>query len=299
MSVDIILPTYNRAHLLPETLASVQDQTYQNWICWVSEDGDTIATREAIAPFLQDQRFRYLPGAHTGLPAAVRNRAIAFGESEYVAFLDDDDIWLPTKLERQINSIEESPSRLLIGANAWRWFGEIGDGILERYLPETTAWGAIDYERFVESNILINSSVLMRREVVARIGFLSESPLLRGVEDYEYWLRVAMVGDTFVDEAPLLYYRDTPASSIRGDDSDLHKHYETLANTLESVMHWLIRHWWVVGGRRMQYFSILWERLKFMLRGPDRVDEREIRWRLLLAALRIFSPTGWFSAKYT
>ena len=78
--VDIIVPTYNRAEVLPETLKSVQQQTFSDWRCFIAEDGETPETLAAVAPFLKDSRFMYLPGMHAGTPAAPRNRAIQAGQ---------------------------------------------------------------------------------------------------------------------------------------------------------------------------------------------------------------------------
>jgi len=95
IAVDIIIPTYNRRDLLLEALKSVQDQTFSNWRCWIAEDGETKETLDTIKPFLEDGRFKYLPGKHAGFPAIPRNRAIRKGNAKYVSFLDDDDLWLP------------------------------------------------------------------------------------------------------------------------------------------------------------------------------------------------------------
>ncbi len=58
MTVDVIIPTYNRASFLSETLKSVQAQTYEDWLCWIAEDGDSPETRDAVRPFWADRRFR-------------------------------------------------------------------------------------------------------------------------------------------------------------------------------------------------------------------------------------------------
>ena len=107
MQVDVIVPTYKRYEILRETLAAVQDQTYSNFICWISEDGETGETQEAVRPFLTDRRFIYLSGPHAGSPASPRNRAMKKGESPFIAFLDDDDLWLPDKLATQVAFMQE------------------------------------------------------------------------------------------------------------------------------------------------------------------------------------------------
>ncbi len=120
MIIDIVVATYNRAKLLPKTLKTVQSQTYPKWRCWVAEDGKTPETFEAIAPFLKDDRFIYLPGEHAGKPARPRNRAILQGSAEFIAFLDDDDLWLPEKLKCQVEFMDRHPGCVLLGSNAYR-----------------------------------------------------------------------------------------------------------------------------------------------------------------------------------
>jgi glycosyltransferase involved in cell wall biosynthesis len=63
-TVDIVITTYNRPKLLQETLESVAAQTYPYWVCWIAEDGETKETLDAVKPFLEDNRFKYLPGKH-------------------------------------------------------------------------------------------------------------------------------------------------------------------------------------------------------------------------------------------
>ena len=90
MNVDIIVATYKRYDLLQETLKSVTNQSYPYWKCWIAEDGESKETYEAVKPFLQDNRFAYLPGMHAGYPAIPRNRGIRQGTAPYIASLDDD-----------------------------------------------------------------------------------------------------------------------------------------------------------------------------------------------------------------
>ena len=109
--VDIIIPTYNRVEILPQALESVLEQSFSNWQCWVAEDGSTDSTRKVLQQFQRFGRFHYLPGHHVGHPAVPRNRAIIQGSAPYIAFLDDDDEWLPDKLEKQVDHVMQTPIR--------------------------------------------------------------------------------------------------------------------------------------------------------------------------------------------
>lgn len=211
MTVDIIVPTYNRAALLPETLKSVQDQTYEDWLCWIAEDGDSPETRDAVRPFLADKRFSYLPGRHIGYPAAPRNRAILNGSAPLVAFLDDDDLWLPTKLKIQVEFLGRNEACVLVGTNAFRWDGAGAPEDAPVY-HQKISFGLISYETLVQENVFITSSVLTRRESLIQAGPFNESLTPPVGEDYELWLRLGAMGETWMLADPLLTYRETAPS---------------------------------------------------------------------------------------
>ena len=213
--VDIIIPTYNRAAVLPETLKSVQAQTFSDWCCFIAEDGETAATREAVAPFLQDNRFVYLPGAHAGKPAVPRNRAIRRGDAPFVAFLDDDDLWLPEKLEHQISFMEQHPQCVLVSSNAYIWNGTAPrDSGLPLYFPSPVS-GSISVEVLAETDLIINCAAVVRRAVFSQAGLLNEAADLASCEDYEFWLRIAPLGEVWILDTPLAIYRDTPQEGVR------------------------------------------------------------------------------------
>ena len=208
MTVDIIIPTYNRASFLTETLKSVQAQTYEDWLCWIAEDGESPKTRDAVRPFLADKRFIHLPGRHIGYPAAPRNRAIRQGSAHFVAFLDDDDLWLPEKLKRQVEFLAHNKTCVLLGTNAFRWDG-IGAKKEAPVYHQKISFGLIPYEKLVQENVFIISSVLTRRESLLEAGSFNESLAPPVGEDYELWLRLGALGETWILANPLMIYRET------------------------------------------------------------------------------------------
>jgi len=208
MTVDIIIPTYNRAAFLTETLKSVQAQTYEDWFCWIAEDGESPKTRDAVKPFLADNRFIHLPGRHIGYPAAPRNRAIRQGSARFVAFLDDDDLWLPEKLEIQVGFLERNRECVFIGTNAFRWDGMGAKEDAPLY-HQKISFDLIPYKKLVQENVFIISSVLTRRESLIQAGPFNESLTPPVGEDYELWLRLGAMGETWMLANPLLFYRET------------------------------------------------------------------------------------------
>ena len=98
--VSVIIPTYNRQHTLLAAIQSALSQTLPPLEVLVCDDGSTDGSAEAVAA-LDDPRVRWLTGPHAGYPAVPRNRGLREARGEWVAFLDDDDVWLPEKLAVQ------------------------------------------------------------------------------------------------------------------------------------------------------------------------------------------------------
>jgi len=207
--VDIIIPTYHRYEMLTETLESVLAQTYPHWECWIAEDGESEKTRATVAPFLYDKRFHYLPGKHSGTPATPRNRAMKAGQAPYIAFLDDDDIWLPEKLEHQIAFLKNHPHCVLLGSNAL--IMKEKQDYLKDNLPlyfEKAPFGLVPYKKLVQDDYFINSSVVIRRSTLKYSGPQNET-LHKGPdgEDHDLWLRIGLLGEMWLMQLPLVVYR--------------------------------------------------------------------------------------------
>lgn len=228
--IDIVVPTYARSSILPQALKTVQDQVFQNWHCWIAEDGATTETREAVRPFLSDDRFSYIPGIHAGTPAIPRNRALLQGSAPYVSFLDDDDLWLPEKLEKQFEFMESHPDCVLLGCNAFLWSGKDSwNASLPLYFTKAP-FGRIYYKALVRDNYLVNSTVLLRRSVLKRAGLLNETMLPAIGEDYEWWLRIGACGEIWLMPEPLVTYRVSLSSSIGSSlKGDRRRNYEIKA----------------------------------------------------------------------
>ena len=209
MMIDVIIPTYRRYEILAETLESVQAQTYPHWECWIAEDGESEKTHDTVAPFLNDKRFHYLPGKHAGTPAAPRNRAIQAGRAPFVAFLDDDDIWLPEKLERQMSFLQRHADCVLLGCNAriMRENQDYRNTELPLYFNKAP-FGRVLYPKHVQDDYFINSSAIIRRAVLKFAGLQNET-LHKGPdgEDYDLWLRIGTLGDMQLMPESLMVYR--------------------------------------------------------------------------------------------
>ena len=104
--VSVAIPTYNRAHYICETIDSVLVQTYKDYEIIVVDDGSTDNTREILKRY--GGKIKYFYQANQG-QASAWNYAVSQSSGEYIAFLDDDDLWFPEKLERQVEVLDKNP----------------------------------------------------------------------------------------------------------------------------------------------------------------------------------------------
>ena len=105
--VSIIMPSYNTAPYIGETIQSVLNQTYQNWEIIIMDDCSTDNTDEVVAS-IKDERIKYFHNEKNSGAAVSRNRALREAQGRWIAFLDSDDIWMPEKLEKQISFMESN-----------------------------------------------------------------------------------------------------------------------------------------------------------------------------------------------
>lgn len=192
--VSVITPNWNCAKFLAATYQSLCEQTFEPWEWIVADDGstdDSLAVLTGIHS--RDPRVRILPLKHSGLPAVARNAALRTAKGEFLAFLDADDLFLPQKLERQVEFLRQNPSIGVTYSHIEEFWSD-GD---QSGSPAPVVWARIDLpsEAFSSllryGNVLCTSSILIRREVYERTGPIDEGADLRAMEDHDYILRIS------------------------------------------------------------------------------------------------------------
>jgi glycosyltransferase involved in cell wall biosynthesis len=190
--VSVVIPTFNGAHFLAETIGSVLQQDYPSLEILVVDDGSTDNTQEVLARF--GERVTVILGAHQGV-AIARNLALDRARGEYVAFLDYDDIWVAGKLNRQIEMLasgdfdfvytdaEEFNSAGVVHASFFRNFPLLRD-------PGRVV------ESLTDRSIPLTSTVVVRRELLERFH-LRFNPSAVVAEDVGFFLEIAARGGRF------------------------------------------------------------------------------------------------------
>lgn len=224
--VTVVIPTYNREAVVLRAVESALQQTYRNIEILVVDDGSTDHTVQALSVF--QTRIQILRQTNQGASAA-RNRAIVEARGKYVAFLDSDDEWLPTKLERQIALLESRPDLSFVAClskNERKTYAEY-DSQDSHFL------------KFIRQPFTSNvTRYVVRRECFEQHGLFDTS--INGPEDLEMWLRLLKNGCRFGYVAePLVIYSysqdaisSRPAAMLAGESIIRARYIETLP------------HWW-------------------------------------------------------
>jgi glycosyltransferase involved in cell wall biosynthesis len=184
--VSVIIPTHNRSDLLPKAICSVLRQTYTNLECIVVDDASTDDT-ERVVQQLADERLVYLRHETNQGASATRNTGIAHAKGDFIAFLDDDDEWLPTKLEKQVPHIQSLPASVGMVYCWMDYYDDQGRLVIEHH---PTYRGYVFPYVLDQQRIGGCPTLLVRRPVIEKVGSFDES-LPRG-NDGDFIRRVCL-----------------------------------------------------------------------------------------------------------
>lgn len=204
MKVSVIVPTYNRAHMVTETIDSILNQTFKDFELIVVDNCSSDNTEEVIKSYA-DKRVRYFKHQNNRIVAVNRNYGISKAQGEYIAFCDDDDLWMPDKLERQLQEFEKDSQIGLVCTNLIN-FDENGEHgkIVTNELKDSD----FTFESLIWRNRIVCSSILVKKKVIDDVGVMDESPEFFTAEDYELWLRIAKKYKVKYISLPLVKYRN-------------------------------------------------------------------------------------------
>ena len=198
-TVSVVIATYNYGHYLAGTLESVIAQTFTDYEVIVVDDGSTDDTPKVIQPYLSDPRIRYHRLEHVG-HAKARNHGLRNVLGSFVAFLDSDDLWSPTKLDRQLELFRSNPS---LGVIYSRRSAIDRDGRELGVTFPSLHRGSI-VEPLLRDNFICFSSAMVRGPVLQEVGEFDES--LVHSNDYDLWLRISLrYKFDYVDEKLVKY----------------------------------------------------------------------------------------------
>lgn len=181
--VSVVIPAYNRGNLICETLDSVLTQTYRDFEVIVVDDGSTDDTPSVLAQYAE--RVHVIRQENKG-EGAARNAGILVAQGDYIAFIDSDDLWVPTKLERQMALLTNSSPLVWVYSDAY-----VFDSQTKRVLY-SLGQRSRQYEGHVARQLLLNCFVasptpVIRRSVFDIVGLFNHNPR---DSDWDMWLRI-------------------------------------------------------------------------------------------------------------
>jgi glycosyltransferase involved in cell wall biosynthesis len=297
-TVSIILPSFNRLKYLRPAVESVFAQSFADWELIIADDGSDEKTRAFIATVALRPRVKVLWLSHAGTPAVTRNAALHEARGEYVAFLDSDDLWMPSKLEVQMRS--------LLSRSARRWsysaFTIVDAAGAPRPGDREASWPCPDgwiFERLLAMQAIVATpTVVACRALVASLGGFDER--LLACSDYDLWLRLASRSEVDVIKEPLAQVRrhgEHFADDVTSLESWRTVLEKTRATGLERSVDCIVqrqraqvsaklatRH--AIGGNHDALWQTLFESWPYSWRYP--------RWWIdaVAAAIRAYAPDG-------
>ncbi|BAY84900.1 putative glycosyl transferase [Calothrix parasitica NIES-267] len=205
MNISVIIPVFNGAATIEETINSILNQTFKDIEIIIINDGSTDATLEIIEK-ISDTRIKIFSYPNAGLSAS-RNRGISQAKGEYISFIDADDLWTPDKLESQWQALQENPQ----AAVAYSWTNYIDESSKFLKSGRRIKVNGDAFSKLLVTNFLENgSNPLIRKTALEKVGGFDES--LSAAEDKDMWLRLAIYQEFICVEEPQILYRTSTTS---------------------------------------------------------------------------------------
>lgn len=211
-TISVIVPAYNSANTILETIESVRKQTYTDFELIVIDDGSSDRTLELLAT-IDEPRLQVFSYENGGLPVA-RNRGIARSQGEFITFVDADDLWTEDKLELQLAALQQNPAAGIV----YSWTTVMNEQGESFYPGKSVSYQGDVCKQLLGNNFIASgSNVMVRRRAIESVGEFE--PTLKSAEDWDYWLRLALAGWQFavVPQAQILYRQSSGAMSSKID----------------------------------------------------------------------------------
>ncbi len=201
-TVDVVIPNYNSRETLLEAINSTLKQSIPIAKIFVLDDGSDIETQDFLRknvigmPKVEVHFYE-----HSGLPGKLREIGLSKSSADWITFLDSDDWWEPLKIERQLE-ISRATNAEFICTNAFKRENSSPFRSLVSFRN-----GSVTTRQLIKDNVVINSSVMVKRDILLKCGQFANDHRTLGIEDYCMWLRCSMLGRIYFLDENLVNYR--------------------------------------------------------------------------------------------
>ena len=225
--VSVVIPTYQSLEYLSDLRSTLVAQSFDRWEAVIVDNSSTDGTWEALQELQSsDARFRVHQKAHHHNPTCSRNMGLRLARGRYVAFCDSDDFWHPEKLQAQWLAFQDFSEAAIVFTQrkVWRSAG-LPDEFPE--VESVSAERADPRQVLYRRNLITNASAMVPKRLVEQVGYLDES--LLGVDDYDLYLRLSLLGSVVSVPSELTYYRV--------HDDNLSRDRQVMADNLLKLAH--------------------------------------------------------------
>jgi glycosyltransferase involved in cell wall biosynthesis len=196
IKISAIIPTFNRAEVLPRAIDSIINQTISCHEIIVIDDGSTDKTFEILKEYIENKQIVYKKTENKGVSAA-RNDAIKLASGDWISFLDSDDEWLPIKNEKQLEILKLENTNLIHGEEIWI---RNGKRVNPKFKHKKT--GGMIFEKCLPLCLISPSATMIKKSILQEFGGFDESFIV--CEDYDLWLKITLRNPVSFVETPVI-----------------------------------------------------------------------------------------------
>ncbi len=216
-TVSVIIPVYNGAQYLGRAIQSVLSQTHPAHEIIIIDDGSFDATPSIMEKFKGRIIAKRIPNSG---PAVARNVGIEMSTGDYVAFLDHDDVWFKTKLEKQVDAVIRYPEIGFVCTNFTVRYPHLRNRMVVHFsiLKNSKSLNFNEplkqnaFKLLIEEHFIgTSSAVMIKRDVIKKVGLFN--PIYRSTQDYDYWVRCSLVTN-FIVLSEILFYKKNHVMNI-------------------------------------------------------------------------------------
>lgn len=218
--ISIISPTYNHEKYIEECIESVLCQSYENWEMIIVDDASTDKTPEMVQKYVnKDSRIKLIRHNENYGPFYLDktyNEALSIAKGDWIAILEGDDVWLPYKLEKQVEILNKYPSENIVLVSSF--IGHIREdlnivivpnpkiSLFTKNIPKNSPYNPLEF-LLLGFNPVYSQTVLIRRKALEKIGGFIQKPREIRLVDYTTWLRLALQGNFYLSDEITAFWR--------------------------------------------------------------------------------------------
>ena len=200
--ISIVIPAFNSEKYIKDAIDSALSQTYKKIEVIVIDQSLNKNTESILSNYIKNKKIIYIKDNNRG-PAAARNKGMIKASGEYIAFLDSDDIWMANKLEKQIKYFKKNVGLVY----TYREVFGVKKLQLEKQININSYTHKEKVKALISGNFITTSSVIIKNDVIKKVGIFNENDILKVSEDYDYWIRIIKFFDFACVPESLVRYR--------------------------------------------------------------------------------------------